>query len=356
MSISLGLVGCGDISNFHARAIEAVKEKIQFTACCDVDRRRAEEWAGQYGVARTYGSLEEMLRSENHDAILLATWPNLHRHQIEICLDSGIKNILCEKALSITGTEALEIWNMVEAAGAFLMEGFMYRHHPAIRRMERLVQSGEIGEVDYVRAAFNAHDPEVQPADDPDLNWRQRPDRGGGVPYDFACYAINACGHFARGVPTRVSATGSVSTKYRVLDRMFGIIDYANGRVGIVESTKKSDSNQELAVFGSIGMLRLPIAWTIKDDTTMERVFHEDWATPQRDLFSIQKSDAYALQIENFADVVDGNTEPQMPLAQSVINAHVTEALVKSVLERTCIDIEIPDPISSAYQRSMEEK
>ena len=128
MAIDLGIVGCGDISHFHARAIEAVSDKIHFTACCDVDRERAEEWATQYDVSAAYGSLEEMLRAETLDAVLLATWPNLHRSQIEFCLNSGIKQILCEKALAITGSEATEIWDMVQNADAFLMEGFMYRH------------------------------------------------------------------------------------------------------------------------------------------------------------------------------------------------------------------------------------
>ena len=355
MAIDLGIVGCGDISHFHARAIEAVSDKIHFTACCDVDRERAEEWATQYDVSAAYGSLEEMLRAESLDAVLLATWPNLHRSQIEICLNSGIKQILCEKALAITGSEATEIWDMVQNADAFLMEGFMYRHHPAIRRMERLITLGEIGEVDYARAAFNAYDPEVQPVG-PEQNWRQRADRGGGVPYDFACYAINACGHFAQSLPKRVSATGSVSAKYHVLDRMFGMIEYTNGRVGIVESTKKADSNQELAVYGSVGTLRLPIAWTISDDIRLKREFHVDWAIPQHDTYTIPKTNAYTYQLENFADVVAGSSEPRMPLAESVVNAHVTEALVNSVNERSCINLAIPDGVANAYRYSTEEK
>lgn len=356
MAISLGIVGCGDISNFHAAAIEAVSAKIRFAACCDIDRARAEAWAKRYDVPGAYSSLEEMLEAETLDAVLLATWPNLHREQVEICLEKGVTNILCEKALTITGSEASEIWEMVVSVDAFLMEGFMYRHHPAILRMEHSISSGEIGEVDYIRAAFNAYDPEIQPAGDPDLNWRQRPDQGGGVPYDFACYAINACGHFAGDIPRRVYAAGSVSAKYQVLDRMFGIIEYINGRVGIVESTKKADSNQELAVLGSVGTLRLPIAWTISDDIAITREFHPDWAIPRHDTYTIPQTNAYTEQLENFADVVNGNAKPRVPLAQSVVNAFVTEGLVNSVLEGGYVEITIPDRIEKAYHHTLEEQ
>lgn len=356
MAIKLGIVGCGGISHAHAEAIKPLGEKIQFAACCDVDRERAAEWAKQYNVPSSYGSMEEMLEKDSLDAVLLATWPNQHREQIEYCLKTGNKNILCEKALTITGKEAVEIFDMVEEAGGYLMEGFMYRHHPATRKMENLIGWGEIGEVDYVRAAFNDYDPETVDVDDKDRNWRQRKECGGGVPYDFACYAVNACGNFTGGIPERVNAYGNVSEKYDVVNRLFGMVEYSNGCVGIVISTKKSDSNQELAVFGNRGIARLPISWTIGEDIQLERQFSVTWADLRHDKHTIPKTDPYRLQLENFADVVAGRATPVVPLAQSVINAFTTEAIVNSVLNKEIVQISIPDRIVAAYQKYLEDK
>lgn len=354
MAVKLGIVGCGGISHAHAEAIIPIKHKIQFAACCDVNRARADEWAQQYNVPQSYADMEEMIAAENLDAVLLATWPNQHREQIEACLKTGIKNILCEKALTITGKEGTEIFDLADDAGAFLMEGFMYRHHPATRKIENLISWGEIGEVDYVRAAFNDYDPETVEVDDEDRNWRQRKECGGGVPYDFACYAINACGHFAGGIPLRVTAYGNVSPKYDVVNRLFGMVEYSNGRIGMVISTKKSDSNQELAVFGSGGILRLPISWTILGDIELEREHSVSWADLRQDIHTIPKADPYSLQLENFADVVEEKAVPVVPLAQSVINAYTTEAMVRSALEKECIQISIPDRIVKSYQEYLE--
>ena len=356
MAINMGLVGCGDITHVHGSAIEPVRDKIRFAACCDINLERAEEWARQYGADRAFGSIEEMLEAGDLEAVQLATWPNLHRDQIEICLRAGIKHILCEKALTVTGAVAVEIWDMVNEAGAVLMEGFMYRHHPAIRRMERSIAAGEIGEVDYVRAAFNSWDPETIAVDDPDRNWRQRPECAGGVPYDFACYAINACGHFAGAVPVRVSASGSISEKYEVMDRLFGFVEYANGKVGIVASTKKADFNQELAVSGGLGILRLPISWTIPGDITVEREFSVDWANPRSDLYRIPKANPYTLQLDNFADLVTGKADPVVPLCQSVVNAYVTEGLVESAKTKADIKLDIPDRIVDAFEAYIKER
>jgi predicted dehydrogenase len=353
MSIELGLVGCGDITHVHADAVKPIQRKIRFTACCDIDRERALRWAKRYGAAESYGSLEEMLESARLDAVLIATWPNLHRGQIETCLDAGIKFILCEKALSITGGEAAEIWDLVRNAGACLVEGFMYRHHPAIRRLERMIAFGEIGAVDYVRAVFNAYDSEEAAVDSPELNWRQRPECAGGVPYDFACYAVNACGHFAGGAPVRVCAAGSMSDKYGVMDRLFGIVEYSNGRVGIVESTKKSDCNQEIAISGANGILRLPISWTISDDIVVEREFSVEWADLRRDRYTVPMANPYTLQLENFADVIGGAAAPVVPLSQSVVNAFVTEGLVDAARERLSVELAIPEPILNAYKEDI---
>ena len=129
---------------------------MRFASCCDTDAERARAWAARYGAERTYASLAALLEAESPPAVLLATWPNLHRAQIETCLAAGVRNILCEKALAVTGAEASEIYDLAHAAGAFVMEGFMYRQHPAIRTIEQRIAAGAVGEVDYVRAVFYA--------------------------------------------------------------------------------------------------------------------------------------------------------------------------------------------------------
>src|SRR5262249_774723 len=147
-------------------------------ACCDPRPEAIERWTAAYG-GRGYTDMGEMLESEQLDGVLLATWPNLHRMQVERVLGAGVKNILCEKALAGTSSEAVDIHRMVASAGAFLMEGFMYRHSPVIRLMDHLVFEGDAGAVDSVRACFSSFDPEAQDPSDTSRDWRQDVARGG---------------------------------------------------------------------------------------------------------------------------------------------------------------------------------
>jgi predicted dehydrogenase len=326
-------------------------------ACSDVRREAAADWSARYSPgAAVYTDYVEMVRKEALDGLLLATWPNQHREQVETCLAAGARNILCEKALTLTGREAVEIWQMVRAAKAFLMEGFMYRHNPAIRRLEKLIADGEIGTVDNIRAEFGWDNGPLHPQPVPppeQRNWRLRRDCGGGVPYDATCYAVNACGHFARALPTRVFATGTVSRTLDVVMRLFGVIDYANGVNGVVLSSHGQQFSQELQVEGSAGHLHLPLAWTVNGESTIQRRHTVGWAQIRADTHVVRKADSYQLQLENFIAALKGQARPLIPLAQSVANTFVIDALVTSVLERRPVEITLPAEIAAEYQQEM---
>lgn len=344
--VKLGIVGCGGISYSHGDASINSQYKIRFVACCDIDDESAKKWARKYNCDGVYTNYEEMISKEDLDGILLATWPNQHREQIEKSLVAGAKNILCEKSLTLSGKEALEIWNLIEKFNAFLMEGFMYRHHPAIHKIDSLLSSSDVGKIDNVRAVFSSYDPEDAPTDTT-RNWRQRKECGGGVPYDFTCYAVNACNHFVKAIPERVFATGTISEKYNTINRLYGIIEYSNKYIGIIESSKNAKLSQELQITCSHGILNLPIAWLISDEISIE---HQHQLNVERcviklQTYSIPKANAYQLQLENFADVIKGRKEPVIPLIESVVNIYTLEALVNSLLEKKPIEIILPDEI-----------
>jgi predicted dehydrogenase len=342
--VNLGIVGCGDISIFHGNALQNIPN-ARFSACADLDERRAKGWAEKYGCHHSYTDYLKMIREEQLDGVLLATWPNQHPEQISQCAGAGVKNILCEKSLALTGSEAVGINRIVQKNGMFLMEGFMYRHHPAIKQLEKIIAQGEIGRVDNVRAVFSDFDPEQESAQDMERNWRQRKDRGGGIPYDFACYAVNACGYFSGGLPVRAYATGGISEKYDVINRLYGMIEYDNGCVGIIESSKKSSFSEELQISCANGILNLPLSWTIYDEVRIRQTYRSEWAHVHENTYGIQKTDSYQKELENFVGVITGTQKPGMPLNETLVNIFVIEALVNSLLTRQIVEIKLPAEI-----------
>ena len=92
--IRLGIVGCGGISESHARAAATCSE-VSIVACCDVRLDIAEEWSRRHGFEQRYGDYLTMVREHELDAVLLATWPIQHCEQLLGCLEAGVRSILC---------------------------------------------------------------------------------------------------------------------------------------------------------------------------------------------------------------------------------------------------------------------
>ena len=340
--LRIGVVGCGDISHTHAKAALAIPDKARIVACCDIRSDVAAAWAAQYVCEGLYSDYVQMISDARIDAVLLATWPNQHREQIERCLQAGIKNILCEKALALTGSDALDIYELVAAHDAFLMEGVMYRHHPAIAHMDAMVTRGEIGKIDSVRADFSAYDPEELSGNDENRNWRQRKECGGGITYDFTSYCVNACNHFANELPVRVYCRGDVSNRYGTINRMFALIEYENGVVGMIESSKKANHSQRLEVVGSSGRISLPIAWAVGADVEVLQQQCIGWAKLEHISHPVSDANAHQLQLENFVDVIRAGTPPVMRLSESVINICTLEALVQSMTDGCPVTVSLP--------------
>ncbi|MDE2868799.1 MAG: Gfo/Idh/MocA family oxidoreductase [Chloroflexota bacterium] len=360
----LGLIGCGGISYRHGRAGVA-SDKARIAACCDIREAVAKEWSAEYGCEAFYTDFEEMIRVHDLDGVALVTWPSQHREQIERCLNAGARNILCEKALTVTGQDALEIAELVESAGAVLMEGFMYRHHPLMAKLERLVGAGKIGRVDSVNATFSNFDPEEDDPTDPNRNWSHDTERAGGTPWNTLCYAVNAANHFAsvaaggrwtglgvygssEGIPAdgglmaarplRVFCSGKLSEKYGTIFRQFGLIEYDSGCIGIVESSRQAYTSEALSITGSEGRLHVKRAWRPYEDTVIEH----QYGRRLYDRYEVPSADIFRLQMENFVDVARGVSQPVVPLTQSVGNMYTLEALTTSVLEHRPVDVELP--------------
>jgi predicted dehydrogenase len=341
--IRLGIVGCGDHSHTHAAAAQAV-EGVRLVAACDIDQARAEAWAVHHGCEAGYGDITAMLTHARLDGVILCTWPSQHAEQIGICLAHGLVNILCEKALVTSAEDARTVLRLTGDHGAQLVEASMYRHHPAIRKLERILAYGDVGPVDSVRAVFHNYEPDEAVEPTRIRNWRRRHSCGGGVPYDWMHYLVDSCNHFVGSRPRRVFASGSTSRQQPVIDRLYGLIEYENGRVGIVESSKLANFSHALEISCAHGILRLPIAWAIQGEVTITQTHRKPpWDFVLRDTYQIAEANAFALQLANFRDVVRGIESPLVPLRDSIVDALTTEALVTSLQQGRAVDVDLSD-------------
>ena len=76
MAIGFGMVGCGMIAKFHARAIKDIRE-AKLVACFDTVPQAAERQAAETGC-RFYHRLDEMLADPEVDVVTICTPSGAH--------------------------------------------------------------------------------------------------------------------------------------------------------------------------------------------------------------------------------------------------------------------------------------
>ena len=161
MTISIGLIGCGNISRAHLRGYLAIPDEALCTAVADVDLDTAAERAKQAGGAQVFGSYERLLDEAGVDAVDICLPHHLHADAIIAAAKAG-KHILCEKPLCLTLDEAERIADAVDAAGVTLMCAHKDLTLPAVARARELMDSGALGRVYELRTTdsfFNDLDP-----------------------------------------------------------------------------------------------------------------------------------------------------------------------------------------------------
>eukprot|EP00128_Syssomonas_multiformis_P007901 Colp12_sorted_trinity150504_noHs@17822 len=117
------------------------------------DKKRAEECASKYGIAKAYGSYDEVIADSEIDAIYIPLPNGLHHKWALKALEAG-KHVLCEKPLTSNEAEAFEVKAEAEKRGLIVMEAFHTAYHPVASRLREIVQK-ELGTVKRMKARFN---------------------------------------------------------------------------------------------------------------------------------------------------------------------------------------------------------
>lgn len=358
--VRLGLIGAGYIAAVHVRAARGLQDQLRITAVADAYPLAAKALVEEQGHGVAYADTATMLADEQLDGVLIATWPSSHLELMDTCIQAGIKYVLCEKPLALTGAQALAAWRLAADSGAVITEAFMYRHHPALDTVDALLASGALGRIDHVRASFTYMNPAVDHGyapDDPNRPWRLQSDLGGGALYDIGTYTINACAHVSGSAPLRVAAFGRPPNGYGTSDQTHALVEYANGVIGLLEASEASCSTQELCISGERGTLHLPYAWTIYDETeiTIRRTPDPAHVDPDRhfrtltDRYAVPRSNAFQDQLRHAAAVMRGEASPRVTLAETVVNTLTMEAILRSQAERAVVEVAVPDDVAAAY-------
>jgi predicted dehydrogenase len=138
--------------------IPAVQEHPDavLAALCDRDATKLAVAAAAYKIATTYSDLQTMLAQEPLDGAIIVTNHASHYPIAQACLAHGL-HIMVEKPFTLYAREAKALLDLATAQNREIIIGYPYNYTAYAVRCRAVLQSGELGAVQYVSAVFGSH-------------------------------------------------------------------------------------------------------------------------------------------------------------------------------------------------------
>lgn len=318
-----GVLGAARIA--VRRVIPAIQSSRygEVVAIASRDAAKARAAAAEAGgIARAYGSYEELIADPGIDAIYNPLPNHLHVPWSVRAAEAG-KHVLCEKPLALSASEARELLAVRDRTGVVIAEAFMVRTHPQWLTVREMVRDGRIGELRMVIGHFSYT--KVDPTD-----FRNRREWGGGGLLDVGCYPIMMSRWLFGAEP--VSVAGMLENDPATgVDRLAsGLLRFERGQAVFSCGTQLVHW-QRLQILGTTGRIEVEIPFSPPPDRVARiRVDRGEEVGSAGELIEFRAADQFSLQADRFAEAVRGVGEVAVTLEDSVANMSVIDALFRS--------------------------
>lgn len=295
----------------------------EVTAIASRDASRAQAVAGELGIAKSYGTYDELVADPEVDAIYNPLPNHMHVSWSIKALEAG-KHVLCEKPIGLTSGEGQQL---VDAGAKFpnlkLMEAFMYRHNPQWQRARDIVTDGGIGELRTIQTFFSYFN-------DDGGNIRNMADIGGGGLMDIGCYNISLSRFIFGAEPKRVVGTVEYDPSFKTDRIASGILEFdaspnaASGGTSTFTCSTQLVPYQRVNIYGTTGRVEIEIPFNAPSDKPC-KMWHQSGA--QIEEISLDVCDQYTIQGDLFAQAILNDTDVPTPITDAVDNMKVIEAV-----------------------------
>src|SRR5438067_291601 len=231
--LRMGLVGGGQgafIGRVHATAAVLDNRAALVAGALSSDAAKAKASAPDYDILtdRAYGSYQEMIAAESKlpkeqriDFASVATPNHMHFEIAKAFAQAGF-NVLCDKPMTFDLKQAEELAETVRKTGVVFAVTHNYTGYPLVRQARDMARSGELGEIQAVRAFYIQGwlRTRLEAEGQKQAGWRTDPKRSGaaGCFGDIATHAYNL-GRFISGlIPDQISCHLKTFEPGRTLD------------------------------------------------------------------------------------------------------------------------------------------
>jgi myo-inositol 2-dehydrogenase / D-chiro-inositol 1-dehydrogenase len=331
--LKIAVLGCGRIGQMHARNI-AKHPKAQLACVYDIHEPAARKMGEELGVT-VASSVEEVLASDQVDAVLIATSTPTHADLLERSVAAG-KPVLCEKPIDLNLDRVRKCANVIADSTVPIMLGFVRRFDPGHRATRNAAHDGSIGQLRQV--VITSRDPGMPP--------KAYTEVSGGIFRDMTIHDFDMARFVLAEEPVEVFAHGS-----RLVDPdlMNALDDYdtvtvslrtASGKQCVISNSREAvyGYDQRVEALGSLGMAqsenRRP------HEASIHRVDFTGRQAPLLNFFIERYAEAFAAEIDEFVTAIEGRRAPEVGFNDGLMALALAEAALISAREGRVVSVQ----------------
>ncbi|MCY3875894.1 MAG: Gfo/Idh/MocA family oxidoreductase [Rhodobacteraceae bacterium] len=308
----VGVIGCGNwgrhlVRNFHEMGLLA--------GVSDIRNEAAHSMHGTYGVAPL--TADRMFASSEIDAVVIATPAEEHFHLGIRAIESG-KHVFVEKPISVTDTEADALVTASRKADRILMVGHVLRYHPCFLELHRIVRSGGIGRVNYMRTTRAA-------------NHGSR--RNENALWGFAPHDVSMMLALAGEMPAGILAHGDHAAGRRGADVALAMLDFPSGLKGhLFVSWFNHVKEQKLVVSGDSGVIVFDDCEPWERKLVVYR-YESDGGNPpgHGDNVVVNRAEPLRAECDHFVGCIRNGSNPVTGGAEGAAVVRVLTSMIRSM-------------------------
>lgn len=340
--INIAVIGCGYwgpnlIRNFN------VNSNCKMRMCCDLNTNRLTRMKNLYHEIDITTDYEQILSSDEIDAVAIATPVRTHAEIAANCLKAN-KHILVEKPVTTSVEECKALISLAKERNKILMVGHTFEYTASVNKIREIIESGELGEILYItsnRLNLGLFQNDIN------------------VVWDLAPHDISIILYLLKKMPISVNAQGKAHYKKNIEDVAWVSLNFNGNLVAFLHlSWLDPNKIRKITVVGSKKML-------IYDDVEPNekiKIFDKGIQVPPYydtfaefhftyrygDIYSpkIEEYEPLARECQHFLECIENNTQPISDGYDGLKAVTILEAATQSLKNSgKLIPIKLPDAV-----------
>lgn len=233
MELGVGIVGCGMIAKFHARAVGDTPG-LRLVAATSRQRASADKFSTEF-PCRVFDTVEELCADPAIHMVSICTASGAHLEPGLIAARAG-KHVIVEKPLEVTVARCDELIDACQRAGVVLSTIFPSRFHAASRQVKAAVDAGRFGRLTLGDACVKWYRTQ-QYYDSGDWRGTWALD-GGGALMNQAIHSVDLLLWMMGGVRQVMAYTATLAHEnIEVEDVATATLQFNNGALGVIQAS-----------------------------------------------------------------------------------------------------------------------